>query len=232
MWVVEGEGVGGGGRGKGEAALRGEGGPRGVGVHKGLLRCEGKAHGADAIYLEGPAVEAHQRKEKAFPPPRASSFPPFSSYSSSSHRSEAPQDHLSLGGRHTRPSLPVLIFVRPNNNNKFVLSLRVYVRPQYQYPSIMYRIYLQRQNRQLFPAASVTPPPPAAPPLPAHPPHVVFAFLLQDNGDDTTKTAALTCTTRRPILHTHASSAGHLARPFLASFSLLPPPRSLFLPNR
>lgn len=55
MWVVEGEGVGGGGKGKGEGALRGEGGPRGVGVHKGLLRCEGKAHGADAIYLEGPS---------------------------------------------------------------------------------------------------------------------------------------------------------------------------------
>lgn len=111
-----------------------------------------------------PTVEAHRRKEKAFPPPCASSLSPPLLLLLKSHRSEAPQDCLSLGGRPTLPSLPVLIFVRLNN--KFVLSLRVYVRPQYQYPSIMYRIYLQRQNRQLFPTASVTPPPP----LNTHPP--------------------------------------------------------------
>lgn len=149
-------------------------------VHKGLLRCEGRRTERTQSTWRDPTVEAQRRKEKAFPPPTASSLL-LLRFLLKSHRSAAPQDRLSLGGRHTRPSLPVLIFVRPNNN-KFVLSLRVYVRLQYQYPSIMYRIYLQRQNRQLFPAASVTPPPPAPCPATLAPPPASRRVYISPSG--------------------------------------------------
>ncbi|MPC24460.1 hypothetical protein E2C01_017542 [Portunus trituberculatus] len=125
-----------------------------------------------------------------------------------SQRNAVPQDHL-LRGRHTSSGLPVLVFVR---YNKFVLSLRVYIRSQYQYPSIIVftsSVKITKCSRQ---------------PPPIHLPPPTYAHLMPCLYS----TLRITSATRPKQLRRHAQHAavhlrsyftGQTARP-LSSFSL------------